>query len=460
MDTKSTMLANVQNTRQLLASKSIRVCVVGIGRIGLPTALSFANYGLDTIGVDINDKLIEMINAGKYPLKDEPGFDTIFDNVIKNKKLKATKDVQEALSNSDLVILSLPTPMNNKNIPDYSALLTVANSLNNFIKSGTLIVVESTVEPGFVENELIPLIEGDGSRIQRGIDFSIAACPETANPGEILNDFKKLPRVIGGIDKITTEIVSEIYKHIFDVEILKMPNCRTANAVKLTTNVFRDVNIAFVNELALLFEKLGIDIFTVLDAAKRKYNFQVHYPGSGVGGPCLPVNSYQLLNTSKIIGNNLLKIVKASREVNENMPVHVVRLLRDCFEQINEKIEKCTIMVLGITYKPDVKDVQLSPAESIINNLIQLGCIVKIYDPYYKNQKMFGIDTEADLIKVLPQTDAIIINTAHKEFYSIDPTLLSSKMKKPVVVDARGVIDIYAAKKSGLVFRGLGRGTS
>jgi len=454
------MLANVENTRQSLASKSIHACVIGIGRIGLPTALSFANYGLETIGVDVNDKLIEMINTGNYPLKDEPGFDTIFDNVRKNKKLNATKDIQQALSKSELIILSLPTPMDNKNIPDYSALLTVANSLNNFMKAGTIIVVESTVEPGFIENKLIPIIEGDDSRIKCGKDFSIAACPETANPGEILNDFKKLPRVIGGIDKITTEIVSEIYKHIFDVEILKMPNCRTANAVKLTTNVFRDVNIAFVNELALLFEKLGIDIFTVLDAAKRKYNFQVHYPGSGVGGPCLPVNSYQLLNTSKIIGNNLLKIVKASREVNENMPVHVVRLLRDCFEQINEKIEKCTIMVLGITYKPDVKDVQLSPAESIINNLIQLGCIVKIYDPYYKNQKMFGIDTEADLIKVLPQTDAIIINTAHKEFYSIDPTLLSSKMKKPVVVDARGVIDIYAAKKSGLVFRGLGRGTS
>ena len=460
MGTKSSMLFNVENTRQLLASKSIHVCVVGIGRIGLPTALSFANYGLETTGVDVNDKLIEMINTGDYPLKDEPGFDTIFDNVRKNKKLNATKDIQQALSKSKLVILSLPTPMDNNNVPDYSALRSVAESLNDFMKAGTIIVVESTVEPGFIENKLIPIIEGDGSRIKCGKDFSIAACPEAANPGEILDDFKKLPRVIGGIDENTTEIVSEIYKHIFNVEIIKMPNCRTANAVKLTTNVFRDVNIAFVNELALLFEKLGIDIFTVLDAAKRKYNFQVHYPGSGVGGPCLPVNSYQLLNTSKIIGNNLLKIVKASREVNENMPAHVVRLLRDCFEQINEKIEKCTILVLGITYKPDVKDVQLSPAESIIDNLTQLGCTVKIYDPYYKNQKMFGIDTEADLIKVLPQTDAIIINTAHKEFYNIDPTLLSSKMKKPIVVDARCVIDIHAAKKSGLVFRGLGRGTS
>ena len=348
LDTKSSMLADVQNIRQLLTSKNVHVCVVGIGRIGLPTALSFANYCLDTICVDINDKLIEMINTEKYPLKDEPGFDTIFDNVIKNKKLKATKDIQQALSNSNLVILSLPTPMNSKNIPDYSALLTVANSLNNFIKSGTIVVVESTVEPGFVENELTPIIEGDGSRIKCGIDFSVAACPETANPGEILSDFKKLPRVIGAIDEHTTEIVSEIYKHVFNVEILKMSNCRTANAVKLTTNVFRDVNIAFINELAILFEKLDIDIMTVLQAASKKYNFQVHYPGAGVGGPCLPVNSYQMLNSAKKLNDSVkLKIIENARQINESMPEHAIELLSDALNEIGKTIKGSTIGLLG-----------------------------------------------------------------------------------------------------------------
>ena len=459
MDTKSTMLANVQNTRQLLASKSIRVCVVGIGRIGLPTALSFANYGLDTIGVDINDKLIEMINAGKYPLKDEPGFDTIFDNVIKNKKLKATKDVQEALSNSDLVILSLPTPMNNKNIPDYSALLTVANSLNNFIKSGTLIVVESTVEPGFVENELIPLIEGDGSRIQRGIDFSIAACPETANPGEILTDFKKLPRVIGAINEITTEIVSEIYKHVFNVEILKMPNCRTANAVKLTTNVFRDVNIAFINELALLFEKLDIDIIKVLQAASKKYNFQVHYPGAGVGGPCLPVNSYQMLNSAKKLNNSIkLKLVENARQINESMPEHVIELLSDGLNEIGKSINRSTIGLLGASYKPNVKDIQLSPIEQIIKKLEALNAKIKIYDPYFKSQNVFSHKTEDSFLDSIINTDAAIIVTAHNEFHNIDPTLFVEKMTSPVIIDTRGIIDVHAAKKAGIIFRGIGRG--
>lgn len=459
MGTKSSMLASVENTRQLLVSKNIHVCVIGIGRIGLPTALSFANYGLETTGVDVNDKLIEMINTGSYPLKDEPGFDIIFDNVIKNKKLKATKDIQQALSQSELIILSLPTPMDSKNIPDYSALIAVAISLNNFIKSGTVIVVESTVEPGFVENELTPLIEGDGSRIKRGIDFSVAACPETANPGEILDDFKKLPRVIGAIDTITTEIVSEIYKHIFNVEIVKMPNCRTANAVKLTTNVFRDVNIAFINELAILFEKLDIDIITVLQAASKKYNFQVHYPGAGVGGPCLPVNSYQLLNSADWSkGSGLLKIVEMARKVNEYMPSHVIELLLDAFKEKSLDIKECTITLLGVSYKPNVKDTQLSPAEPIIRKLESLSAKIKLYDPYFKSANVFSHKTKDNLLDAITNTDACVFVTAHDEFQNIDPTILVSKMKTPIIIDTRGLFDPHVVKKAGLIYRGIGRG--
>ena len=459
MDTKSSMLSNVENTRQLLASKSIHVCVIGIGRIGLPTALSFANYGLDTTGVDVNDNLIEMINTGKYPLKDEPGFDTIFDNVRKNKKLNATKDIQQALSKSELIILSLPTPMDSKNVPDYSALLTVARSLNNFIKSGTVIVVESTVEPGFVENELTPLIEGDGSRIKCGMDFSVAACPETANPGEILDDFKKLPRVIGAIDEIATEVVSEIYKHVFNVEIIKMPNCRTANAVKLTTNVFRDVNIAFINELAILFEKLDIDIITVLQAASKKYNFQVHYPGAGVGGPCLPVNSYQMLNSagwSK--GSGLLQIVERARKVNEYMPSHVVGLLLDAFKEKELDVKESTIALLGVSYKPNVKDIQLSPAETIIRKLESLSVKIKLYDPYFKSTNVFSHKTQDNLLDAITNVDACIFVTAHDEFQDIDPILLANKMRNHIVIDARGILDPHAVKKAGLIYRGIGRG--
>ena len=315
-----------------LTSNSLKVSVVGIGRIGLPTALCFANSEFETIGIDINSELVTMVNSGDYPLKDEPEFDKIFENVHNQKKLVATTDISKAVPECDIVLLSLPTPMNEKNIPDYTALLSVGKSLNKLLSNGQIVIVESTVEPGFIENELLHTIEGPNHTLKSGVDFHLSACPETANPGEIMKDFKKLPRLVGSIDEKISSIVSQIYTDVFGVEVISLPNCKTANAVKLTTNVFRDVNIAFVNELALLFEKLGIDIYTVIEAAKRKYNFQPHFPGPGVGGPCLPVNSYQYLNSSKKINGDFLKIVKDARKINEKMSLHVVNLLFDALE--------------------------------------------------------------------------------------------------------------------------------
>ena len=456
---KNIISLTVDEIRNYLKSGQVKVSVVGIGRIGLPTAISFAHSGLPTIGVDINTKLVQLINSGNYPIKDEPGFDKIFEDVIKNKKFSATTDIGEAIPKSNLIILSLPTPMDKNNVPDYSALISVVKSLSKLLKSGSLIVVESTIEPGFVENELISIIENNDQRLKVGKDFSIATCPETANPGEILNDFKKLPRLVGGIDARTTDIVSEIYAHVFGVEMIKMPDCKTANAAKLTANVFRDINIAFVNELAILFENLGIDIMKVLEACDKKYNFETHYPGAGVGGPCLPVNSYQILNSARGMENNgMLRIIRAARETNESMPYHVVELLADALNEAGKSIKDSTIALLGLSYKPNVRDIQLSPAEAIIKKLDQLHAKIKIYDPYFKSTEVFSHKTEGDLVNAITNADAAIIVTAHTEFHSIEPTLFAAKLKTPVLVDARGIVDVHAAKKAGLIFRGIGRG--
>ncbi len=456
---KSLIAANLDDVKNYLKSNQIRVCVIGIGRIGLPTALSFADAGLPTIGVDINTNLVQMINSKEYPLKDEPGFDKIFESVMAKNTFHATTNILEAVPVSNFVILSLPTPMDKNNVPDYSALISVSKELSKTLKPGSLIVVESTIEPGFVENELISIIEGKDNRIKAKRDFGIATCPETANPGEILSDFKKLPRLVGAIDERTTSIVSEMYRHVFDVEIIKMPDCKTANAAKLTANVFRDINIAFVNELAILFENLGIDILKVLEACGKKYNFETHYPGAGVGGPCLPVNSYQILNSARGMENNgMLRIIRAARETNESMPYHVVELLSDALNEIGKSVKGSTIAVLGISYKPNVKDIQLTPAEAIVKRLDQLQAVVKIYDPYFKSTQVFSHKTESDLIDAISNVDAAIIVTAHNEFRGIDPSLFVSKMKTPVIIDSRGIVDVHAAKKAGLIFRGIGRG--
>ena len=448
-------VSDIDEVRNSLDSKSLKVCVIGIGRIGLPTALSFAKAGLQTIGMDINEKLVDSLNQGNFALKDEPGYEDIFNNVIKSGNFSATTNINEAVSKSNLILLSLPTPMNKKNIPDYSALESVCKQLSDILKPNSLIVVESTIEPGFIENTLINILEKT-NRLYIGKNFTIGVCPENANPGEILHDFTNLPRLVGSINEQTTKIITLIYDFVFSVELIIMPDCKTANAVKLTTNVFRDVNIAFINELSLMFDKLGIDTLKVLDAAKRKYNFQIHYPGAGVGGPCLPINSYQFLNTA-MRTDSKLSIIERSRQINEKMPDHVINLTLDGFKKCNKSIKDSNILILGISYKPDVKDVQLSPAEIVVNKLKDLGAKIRIYDPYYKNSEVFGINVESNMEDIIPKVDASIIVTGHKEFQEINP-LIFTKMNTPILIDSRGVIDTSSIKDANLVFRGIGRG--
>jgi len=459
MQNKSKIIElNEHELIQSIQSSSISVCVIGIGRIGLPTALSFANSGMSTIGVDINSKLVDMINSKIFPLKDEPGYDIIFDKVINEKKFRATTNFSEGVNSSDVIVLSLPTPMDDQNIPDYSALLSVAKKLHNEIFDGKLIIIESTVEPGFVETDFLKILEGNDNKLKLGKNFSLGVCPETANPGQILNDFERLPRLVGAMDKFTQNLIIKIYKHVFTVDLIPMPNCKTANAVKLTTNVFRDLNIAFVNELALIFEKAGIDIMTVLEAAKTKYNFQVHYPSAGVGGPCLPVNSYQMINFAKNFTSKTFELVENARKVNENMPLHTIGLLEDALNEINKQISTSTILVLGASYKPDVKDIQISPVEKIVEILKEKGAKILIYDPYFKNSEIFGIKTLDDFVQNLENSDGLIIATAHKEFHNLDPIFLKSKMKNPVIIDSKNIIDQHLAKSAGLIYRGIGRG--
>jgi nucleotide sugar dehydrogenase len=454
-NSKKIDMNNIDEVRNSLETKSLKVCVVGIGRIGLPTALSFTKSGLRTIGVDINENLVRTINSGVFPLNDEPGYEEIFNDAIKNKMFSTTTKIEDAVPDSDLILLSLPTPMDENNVPDYSALRNAASRLSEILSPNSLVIVESTVEPGFIEDEMVSIILKSG-RLKIKETFFIGVCPENANPGEILYDFTNLPRLIAGINNDVTKIIKMIYNFVFPVELVEMPNCKTANAVKLTTNVFRDINIAFVNELSLMFEKLGIDTMKVLEAAKKKYNFQVHYPGSGVGGPCLPINSYQLLNTARRTGTKL-SIIESSRKINEKMPDHTVELISDAFKECNKSIQNSEILILGVSYKPNVKDIQLSPAEHIIKKLQNLGANVHIYDPNFSSSEVFGIKVEDNLDDILSKMDAAVIVTGHDDFKKIEISSFT-KMKTPILVDTSRIIELQSIKQSNIIFRGLGRG--
>jgi nucleotide sugar dehydrogenase len=446
-----------ENVKRSLQSRTLKVCVIGIGRIGLPTALSFAKSGLETVGVDINKSLVDNINSGIFPLKDEPGYEEIFHEVIKSKKFSATTKIEDVVSESDLILLSLPTPMDENNVPDYSALRSVGTQLSELLSTNSLVIVESTIEPGFIEDEMVSIIS-KSEKLKINETFFIGVCPENANPGEILHDFTTLPRLVGGINENITQIIKTVYNFVFPVELVEMPNCKTANAVKLTTNVFRDINIAFVSELSLMFEKLGIDTMKVLEAATKKYNFQVHYPGAGVGGPCLPINSYQLLNAGRRSGVSL-NLIEQGRKINEKMPEHVVKLTLDAFKDANKTIQNSDILILGISYKPDVKDIQLTPAEDVIKKLQTLDVKIHLHDPYFSGNEVFGIKVENNLDEIIEKVDASIIITAHKEFKEIDLSFFK-KMKTSILIDTRGIIEPVLASQANLIFRGLGRGNS
>jgi len=445
-----------------LRTGQVRVCVIGIGRIGLPTALSFAKSGLTVTGLDVNESLVSRIRSADFPLEDEPGYREVFESVCRAGSFSATTDPAEAIPDSDIVLLSLPTPMDASGTPYYTALESVASDLSSLLTPGAVVVVESTVEPGFVESKIAPLIEGDRSRLRVSENFGLGACPETANPGEILSNFESLPRLVGAMDARTADIISEVYRHVFRVKLIRMPDCRTANAVKLTTNVFRDVNVAFVNELAILFERLGIDINIVLDAAKQKYNFEPHYPGAGVGGPCLPVNSYQLLNTAAGLtgGDSLLGMVRAGRRANEAMPSHVVSLMFDGLREAGVATDSSlAVALLGISYKPNVRDVQLAPSLEIVQLLRSRSVAhLRLYDPYYVGEEILEVETAASSADAMRGADAVVLVTAHTELLALDARTVAESGCR-VFVDCMGAMGPEEAASAGLIYRGVGRGT-
>ena len=450
---------DIKDVKKLVEKNKVSVCVVGLGRIGLPTALMFARSGFMTIGVDINANLISNLLSGNFSLKDEPGLEDIFRQVSSNGKLKVTTSLKDGVSCSDIIILSLPTPVSGEHIPDYSALEMVARQLSNLTISGSIIVVESTIEPGFLEDKFLGLLESGKTEAKAGVNIGVGVCPETANPGEILRNFSRLPRLVSATDQETIKKIIEIYGHAFSINFKIVCDCKTTNAAKLVANVFRDVNIAFVNELAVLFDKMGVDTKKVLEAANSKYNFQIHYPGTGVGGPCLPANSYQILNSAKVAGCRLPKIIEMGRLVNEQMPIYVVDLIRDALQQVGKEIKSSTILVLGVSYKPDIMDMRTSPAQTVIEEIVNAGAMIKVYDPYFKGVEAFGMCTvESRLDDVLPWVDAAVIVTAHAEFQNMDLKRFTKMRTPPILVDARGIIDMSLAEEIGLVFRGLGRG--
>jgi len=440
-----------------LKSGQVTVCVIGLGRVGLPTAAIFAEAGAQVVGADIDRELVELVKEGRCRLNDEPGLDALVKKIVNNENLKATTDAVSAVKRSDVIIVCVPTPVDESKVPDYSAVEAACSQIAGALRSHCLVIVESTVGPGTIEDLVIPLLERE-TKMKAGVDFGVASCPERANPGSILQNIKAVPRIVGGIDAKSAEVAATLYETVLGVKVVIVSSPKTANAVKLTENLFRDVNIALANEFAILYEKLGIDAIEVIEACATKYNFMPHYPGPGVGGPCLPQNPYYLIVEGVKVGN-IPYLVRMAREINDRMPEHVVTLVTEALNDVGKTVRGAKIALLGVAYKPNVHDIQLTPIRKIFEQLKQMGASIKIYDPMFVGEEVFGVKCSIRLTDAVEGADCIVVGTDHKEFKKLDLAALARLSHIPAAfVDARHVIDPIKVRKHGFAYSGVGRG--
>lgn len=296
-----------------IKNKESTICIVGLEYVGLPTAIFFAENGFNVIGVGIDENKLNMINYGISPLG-ELGLDKRLLNVVQDKKLEATLDLPGATRDSDIILLILLTPVTKSKDPDLSHIISAGENVAKGMGKGKLVVLESTVYPGVTEETLLPILESSG--LKAGEDFGLAYCPERYNPGDDAHSIGKVARLVGGITPEWSEITRELYQFIIEEDIQILRNIKTAEAAKVIENTQHDLNIALVNELAMIFEKIGIDVMEVIEGAITKWNFNVYYPGRGLGGHCLPVDLYYLVKKAKEMGYHS-KVIAAGRTVKD-----------------------------------------------------------------------------------------------------------------------------------------------
>jgi len=452
----------IQEWKDAINSLSINVAVIGVGRIGLPTSLMISQKGYQTYGIDINATLVEKINqgGGTPPIAfvlDEPGLGDALQRVLTNKKLLATTDSKEFSAKSDIIIVCIPTPVTDQKVPNYGIINQAIEDLGSLQEDlkGKIIIIESTVGPRYVEHEAIPLLEKI-SGFSVNSDFWVASCPERANPGNVMENLITIPRIVGASNDYAREVIVHFYKTVFNVEIIEVSNPRTANSVKLLENTFRAVNIAFANELSQLMRLLDIDYMEVMKGAMSKYNFLPHYPGSGVGGPCLPSNPYYLIIDGYTVSFTP-NLVRLATEINQRQPAHIVDLIFEGLNEIGQPIANTPIAILGVSYKPNVKDIQISPVLPIIEDLKNHRAKISIYDPYFKGEEVEGIRVADNYEFIKGNYSMIIVHTAHDEFKTQEfKDFLKSCSSLKVLLDCQNVYK-YEELPRGIYYLGVGR---
>ncbi len=341
-----------------MIQKNSIITIFGLGHIGLPTAALFANSKIKVIGVARNKEKLALINEGNSPII-EPGLDNLVNKAVITGYLSATDNGLEAVKKSNIIIIIVPTPMDKFNRADLKAVKSTCKTISKALNKDNLVIIESTIPQGTCENIVIPILEKSG--LKAGKDFGVAYTPERAIPNNTIYEMTHNARIIGGINEKSSEMAIELYKKITKGKIIKVRDLITAETIKLIENTYRDTNIALANEIAMICEGLGVDAIEAINAANHHPRVNIHTPGPGVGGHCLAIDPYFIVETAEENGLDA-PLIKNARIINEGMPNHVMKLVKDALKEKGKEIKGYKIGILGVAYKGNVADARETPA--------------------------------------------------------------------------------------------------
>jgi len=405
-DSLSDYLSFIEKIRK----KEARISVIGLGYVGLPLAVLLAQKGFDVFGIERNIKRVNMVNLGYNYISDI--HDDDLREVVDQEKLKATQEFK-VVSESDIIIICVPTPLDKNKVPVTEYIENVVDNSIRFMKKGQLIVLESTTYPGTTEEIIKPRVESRGYKV--GEDIFLAFSPERIDPGNKKYSLKNIPKVVGGITAQCSEITKTLYEEITSGGVFVVSSPKVAEMEKLLENIFRIVNISLVNELAILCDRMGINIWEVIEAAKSKpYGFMAFYPGPGTGGHCIPQDPFYLSWKAKEYDFST-RFIKLAGEINDNMPEYVVSRVADVLNERGKCLKKARILLVGMAYKRDVEDIRESPALKIAEILCEKGAILSYHDSYIPKIKINGVIYPSSELtqELLKDSDLVLITTDH-----------------------------------------------
>jgi UDP-N-acetyl-D-mannosaminuronic acid dehydrogenase len=432
------------------------VCVIGCGRMGLPTACLFAEARFKVLCADANPQVVNSVNEGKAPFS-EPGMGTLIKKHVKGGRLKAINDNREAASLSDIILLVLPTFVDEKRKPDYGHFEKVCKEVGMGLRSGSLIIVESTTGPGITEILVKESLE-NASGLRAGVNFGLAHSPIRATSGHVLRDIETYPKVVGATNERSLDVACLVLGTVTKGGMVGVRDIKTAEAVKLFENVQRDVDLALANEFALLCEKIGIDFIETAKAANTQPYCHLLFPGLVSGH--IPKDPYLLIDEAENVDARL-RMATLARKINDEMLRHTLRLTEDALRHCGKTLRRAKIPVLGVSYRPNVKNPQGTSTRELVNMLSSRGAKVLVYDPFfsYKELMDMGYPTERTLTKIVEGADCLIIAVGHDKFHKLNLKRIKFLFKSPAaIVDIGHVIDPTKAMKEGFVYRGVGRG--